>query len=152
MQSMSKHSHYTSINVIVAYGKLLRLFVLLLALLILGSRFTIASISTHSVKNTKFTSAQSDGNQKPSAYLLTSLADSESIWLYESIAAEEEEDEYKKLNSVEFRSAFLNKLFCSEVFIASYFRTRLQQLNLQKNAQPFVSYFVLYHSWKSHLV
>ncbi len=78
------------------------------------------------------------------------LSQSENVWFYESEPAEED-DEEKKISNEDFSCPFINSRICSEAYYAGYLRTRLLQLNLQKNKQPFISYFVLYHSWKGYL-
>lgn len=150
MQTTNKHLFlYSTISLPVA-GIVQRLLLLTVAVLCLCSRLTAVVYQpqyhvTADQHATTVTTQLHFSNQ-----MLPPLQDTEGLWIYENEPAEEDDDN-KKISSEEFRFPFINSIY-SESLYTSYIRTRLLQLTSQKKNHPFVSYLVLFHSWKSHLV
>lgn len=151
MQTTTKHLFlYSHVRSSLA-GIVQRLLLLTVAVLCLCSRLTafVYQPQTHATTEQHVTAVTP--KLRLSNELMVPLQEIEGTWIYESEPAAEEDEDDKKINTDEFRFPFLNSIY-SESRYTSYIKTRLQQLTLQKKNHPFVSYLVLFHCWKSHLV
>jgi hypothetical protein len=127
-----------------------RILILAVAICSMSSRLAFSANKTSLFTTEKQEICKKTANLEQVRKTPVPFSQSENLWFYESEPAEED-DEEKKINNEDFSCPFINSHICSEAYYAGYLRTRLSQLNLQKNKQPFISYFVLYHSWKGYL-
>jgi hypothetical protein len=135
----------------VVSSKLYRLPVLLILSLCLCSHLSAAYNPPQPLKSIKLFSVVAGNQQFTSSPLLNTLPGTESTRFAENFAEEQEDDDNKKAGNLELKSSFVNTRIYAELFSSLYLKNCLRQLNLQKATLPFISYFILYHTWKSHL-
>ncbi|XVJ66103.1 MAG: hypothetical protein HEQ40_08065 [Lacibacter sp.] len=127
-----------------------RILILIVAICCMSSRLPFAAYKASPLSTDRQAICKLNPGLEQLSKTAVPPSQSENVWFYESEPAEED-DEDKKISNEDFSCPFINSRICSEAYYAGYLRTRLSQLNLQKNKQPFISYFVLYHSWKGYL-
>ena len=83
---------------------------------------------------------------------LTAQLPAESYPLHADMELTAEDDEDKKVTADEFRNPYAYNHIKRELNYTTYLKNRFSQLELSVAHQPVIAYFLLYHSWKSHLI
>lgn len=148
MQSIGKQLTSNWYNLGIAEKHFSKLLLFAVAVLCLSSSLSIVAASSplfaFGVKEKYLTTS------KTFSQVQSPVQESEALWFLENDPAEED-DEDKKFIQDQCKQLFTTDYLRSEFYYEGYLKNRIQQLTFQGNKHPFISYFILYHSWKSHL-